>query len=235
MPETNKTRPEVFYETAGDKIGNYLKKTEARHGTFLNNLGSRAGMLLKGFAVFVLVAGILLSIISGLVTFFEEPAWAKEIKKQSIGSIPYSHNGELYSDVRAQYRKAGLIILFGGCAGSIFTFLLILGFGQLVEEHTLMRKLMERQMGLPEDPEPESGKAENPQDVPPKPPIPPVPPTPEIRYKSDKQQDEAFSPRTDYAYTSSVEDKKEAEERLRVKWRTDKKKDGPDSGTDVKA
>ena len=151
MPETNKTRPEVFYETAGDKIGNYLKKTEARHGTFLNNLGSKAGMLLKGFAVFVLVAGILLSIISGLVTFFEEPAWAKEIKKQSIGSIPYSHNGELYSDVRAQYRKAGLIILFGGCAGSIFTFLLILGFGQLVEEHTLMRKLMERQMGLPDE------------------------------------------------------------------------------------
>ena len=232
MPETNKTRPEVFYETAGDKIGNYLKKTEARHGTFLNNLGSRAGMLLKGFAVFVLVAGILLSLISGLVTFFEEPAWAKEIKKQSSGSIPYSHNGELYSDVRAQYRKAGLIILLGGCAGSIFTSLLILGFGQLVEEHTLMRKLMERQMGLPEDPEPESGKAEKPQDVPP---TPPVPPTPEVRYKSGNQQEEAFSPRADYAYTSSVEDKKEAEERLRVKWRTDKKKDEPDSGTDVKA
>ena len=36
MPETNKTKPEVFFETAGDKIGNYLKKTEARHGTFLN-------------------------------------------------------------------------------------------------------------------------------------------------------------------------------------------------------
>ena len=235
MPETNKTRLEVFYETAGDKIGNYLKKTEAKHGTFLNNLGSRAGMLLKGFAVFVLVAGILLSLIAGIVTFFDDPAWAKEIKKQSSGSIPYSHNGELYSDVRAQYRKAGLIILFGGCAGSIFTFLLILGFGQLVEEHTLMRKLMERQMGLPEDPEPESGKAENPQDVPPKPPIPPVPPTPEVRYKSENQREEAFSPRADYAYTSSVEDKKEAEERLRVKWRTDKKKDEPDSGTDMKA
>ena len=232
MPETNKTRPEVFYETAGDKIGNYLKKTEARHGTFLNNLGSRAGMLLKGFAVLVLVAGILLSIISSLVTFFEEPAWAKEIKKQSIGSIPYSHNGELYSDVRAQYRKAGLIILFGGCAGSIFSSLLILGFGQLVEEHTLMRKLMERQMGLPEDPGPESGKAEKPQDVPP---TPPVPPTPEVRYKSGDQREEAFSQRADYAFTSSVEDEKEAEERIRVKWRIDKKKDGPDSGTDVKA
>ena len=232
MPETNKTRPEVFYETAGDKIGNYLKNTEARHGTFLNNLGSRAGMLLKGFAVFVLITGILLSIISGLVTFFEEPAWAKEIKKQSIGSIPYSHNGELYSDVRAQYRAAGLATLVGGIAGSIFTFLLLLGFGQLVEEHTLMRKLMERQMGLPEDPEPESGKAEKPQDVPP---APPVPPTPEVRYKSGDQREEAFSPRADYAFTSSVEDKKEAEERLRVKWRTDKKKEGPDSGTDVKA
>ena len=144
-------------------------------------------------------------------------------------------NGELYSDVRAQYRKAGLIILLGSCAGSIFTSLLILGFGQLVEEHTLMRKLMERQMGLPEDPEPESGKTEKPQDVPPKPPIPPVPPTPEVRYKSDNQRDEAFSQRADYAFTSSVEDKKEAEERLRVKWRIDKKKDGPDSGTDVKA
>ena len=231
MPETNKTRPEVFYKTAGDKIGNYLKKTEARHGTFLNNLGSRAGMLLKGFAVFVLVAGILLSLISGLVTFFEEPAWAKEMKQWSDG-IPYSHNGELYSDVRAQYRKAGLIILFGGCAGSIFTFLLILGFGQLVEEHTLMRKLMERQMGLPEDPGPESGKAEKPQDVPP---APPVPPTPEVRYKSGNQRDEAFSQRADYAFTSSVEDEKEAEERLRVKWRIDKKKDEPDSGTDMKA
>lgn len=216
----------------GEKVETFLDNTEDKHGTFLNDLGSRAGMLLKGFAVLVLVAGILLSLISGLVTFFEEPAWAKEIKKQSSGSIPYSHNGELYSDVRAQYRKAGLIILFGGCAGSIFTSLLILGFGQLVEEHTLMRKLMERQMGLPEDPEPESGKAEKPQDVPP---APPVPPTPEVRYKSDNQRDEAFSQRADYAFTSSVEDKKEAEERLRVKWRTDKKKDGPDSGTDVKA
>ncbi len=232
MPETNKTRPEVFYETAGDKIGNYLKKTEARHGTFLNNLGSRAGMLLKGFAVFVLITGILLSIISGLVTFFEKPAWAKEIKKQSSGSIPYSYNGELYSEVRAQYRAAGLATLVGGIAGSIFTFLLLLGFGQLVEDHTLMRKLMERQMGLPEDPEPESGKAEKPQDVPP---APPVPPTPEVRYKSGDQREEDFSPRADYAYTSSVEDEKEAEERLRVKWRTNKKKDGPDSGTDVKA
>ena len=215
----------------GKKVETFLDNTEYKHGSFMKKLGSRAGMLLKGFAVFVLVAGILLSLISGLVTFFEEPAWAKEMKQWSDG-IPYSYNGELYSDVRAQYRKAGLIILFGGCAGSIFTSLLILGFGQLVEEHTLMRKLMERQMGLPEDPEPESGKAEKPQDVPP---TPPVPPTPEVRYKSDNQQEEAFSPRADYAYTSSVEDKKEAEERLRVKWRTDKKKDGPDSGTDVKA
>ena len=228
MANTAGTRREVFYETTENKIGSYLNKTEARHGTFLKNIGSRAGMLLKGFAVLVLVAGILLSLISGIVTFFEEPAWAKEMRKYSDG-IPYSYNGELYSDVRAQYRKAGLITLVGGCAGSVFTSLLILGFGQLVEEHTLMRQLIERQMELQDDPEPESVKAENSQD------IPPTPPAPEVRYKSCNQRDGADSPRADYAFTSYAEDEKEAEERLRAKWRIDKKKDEPDSRTDTKA
>ena len=207
MPETNKTRPEVFYETAGDKIGNYLKKTEARHGTFLNNLGSRAGMLLKGFAVFVLVAGILLSLISGLVTFFEEPAWAKEMKQWSDG-IPYSHNGELYSDVRAQYRKAGLIILFGGCAGSIFTFLLILGFGQLVEEHTLMRKLMERQMGLQYDSEPEEEYTETKQDY---------RPEPQARYRSGDKS--AYMRDQSTPYPTWMEKDKQSEDYYSAPWR----------------
>lgn len=196
---------------------------------FLKNIGPKAGMLLKGLAVFVLVAGILLSLIAGIMT---AAAGNKSVTSVRNGVRSISHPADFFFETNAAYLIAGLIIFVAGCAGSIFTSLLILGFGQLVEEHTLMRKLMERQMGLPEDPEPESGKAEKPQDVPP---TPPVPPTPEVRYKSGDQQEEAFSPRADYAYTSSVEDEKEAEERLRVKWRTDKKKDGPDSGTDVKA
>lgn len=68
------------------------------------------------------------------------------------GTISQSiDNGELYSLLKAQYRQTGWITIIGGCIGSIFTFLLLLGFGQLVEEHTLMRKLMERQMGLPDE------------------------------------------------------------------------------------
>jgi len=134
----------------GEKVETFLDNTEEKHGLFLKKLGNRAGLLLKEFAILVLVVGIILSIIIGIATFFDEPAWAKELRTQ-YGSTPYSYDGVLYSEVRAQYRAAGLTTLVGGIAGSIFTFLLLLGFGQLVEEHTLMRKLTERQMGLPDE------------------------------------------------------------------------------------
>ena len=135
----------------GEKVETFLDNSEDKHGRFLKNLGSRAGMLLKELAILVLVIGIILSLISGIVTFFQEPAWAAEQRSLYGGTTPYSYNGEIYSEVRAQYRKAGLVTLISGCAGSILSSLLLLGFGQLVEEHTLMRKLMERQMGLQDE------------------------------------------------------------------------------------
>ena len=144
------------------------ENTRARIDTFIKNIGSKAGTLLKKFAVFFFIIGIILSLIYGIQTFTQEPEWAKQYKDQ-WGVVPYSYGNVVYSVIKASYRQAGIGILLGGCIGTTFVSFLILGFGQLVDDHMQIRKLMERQIERQGAPESENKKAEAQQDNTPEP------------------------------------------------------------------
>ena len=109
------------------------KNTGAKVGSFLQNIGSKAGTLLKGFAVFVLVIGIISSIYMGIQT--------------AISGDTVINRSDYFSEynakIKAQFRAAGFTTLIGGCIGSVFASLLILAFGQLVDEHIQIRKIMD--------------------------------------------------------------------------------------------
>ena len=205
------------------------KNTGAKFGSFLQNIGSKAGTLLKGFAVFVLVIGIISSIYMGIQT--------------AISGDTVINRSDYFSEynakIKAQFRAAGFTTLIGGCIGSVFASLLILAFGQLVDEHIQIRKIMERQAGLQNDPESEDAHAEIEQDESPEPQVQyefDDTPEPQPQYESDSIPEPPAQHESNKSFTMNwpqwTNDGQQPEDILRARWRRGKEDQENNNGKD---
>lgn len=183
----------------------------------LNYIDSRAGSLLKIFAVFIFILGIGFSLFFGIYTIQTYPAQVSTLMSNSYTTyIP----AEFTTAIKAQYRETGTIIIIGGCIGTLTVSLLLLGFGQLVDDHSRIRQMMEYQLGLQNDQgytEQEEIYANAQQDYKPEPQKSPQ------RYKSSNSPAELK--RQQAPYPTWMDDVKPSEDNYSAGWRikTDKK------------
>ena len=105
------------------------------------------GTLLKGLALFLFILGIGFSFIYGIKTIQTKPDQITMAALDTYSAyLPSSTN--LTSTLIKQYRDLGCIILVGGCLTTIVLSLLLYGFGQLIDDNTQMRQIMEQQISM---------------------------------------------------------------------------------------
>ena len=106
------------------------------------------GTILKGFAIFILIAGLGFSIYFGIKT----NQTGQELASMDMyDSYMNYYSSGISSQLKAQARDTSIILVLAGSIGTVFLSALLFGFGQLVDDNTQMRQLMERQMGLPDE------------------------------------------------------------------------------------
>ena len=105
------------------------------------------GTLLKGFALFLFIVGIGFSFIYGIKTIQAKPDQTT-ITALDTYSAYFPSSTNLTSALIKQYRDLGCIILVGGCLTTIVLSLLLYGFGQLIDDNTQMRQIMEQQLNM---------------------------------------------------------------------------------------
>ena len=174
------------------------------------------GTILKGFAIFILIAGLGFSIYFGIKT----NQTGQELASMDMyDSYMNYYSSGISSQLKAQARDTSIIIVLAGSIGTVFLSALLFGFGQLVDDNTQMRQLMERQMGLQYDSEPEEEYTEAKQDY---------WPEPQARYRSDDKS--AYMRDQSTPYPTWMEKDKQSEDYYSAPWHIkSEKKDNKES------
>lgn len=95
---------------------------------------SKAGKNIKGAAIVVLVVGIIISLTVSIMLFVE--AGDSYRSSQYYGSYDYFDIGiSSMLDLSEYYVPVGIFVLIGGILASIIRFIIIFGFGALVDKY----------------------------------------------------------------------------------------------------